>query len=254
MLLAIKSRLIGTRIESLAKRVQWLANVPHRLRNPDMAELFRESELLPQILGKLLRTDSNVIDVGCHIGSFISLVLQLAPRGLHVLIEPAPSKAAWLRAKFPSLTIHQLAVADRCGEADFTEDLAQSGFSHLGQDRLADNVVCYKVRVATLDELIQQRVDLVKLDIEGAELAGLQGAAQTISRYRPAIIFECGSENSLAAVGVSRRELFDFLTDHLRYSIYTFSDFVYGKGPLSFDEFRKCGLYPFRAFNFLALV
>ena len=35
--------------------------------------------------------------------------------------------------------------------------------------------------------------------------------------------------------------------------LHTFTDFLYEKGPMSFLEFRKCGLYPFRAFNFIAI-
>ena len=45
----------------------------------------------------------------------------------------------------------------------------------------------------------------------------------------------------------------NFLTEVLSYDLFTFGDFLYGKEALTFSEFRKCGLYPFRAFNFVAL-
>ena len=130
-----------------------------------------------------------------------------------------------------------------------------SGFSRLhgGPHRPGDKIESYQVRIATLDELIPGRVDLLKLDVEGNELPALKGATKLIDRERPSIIFECGSEDSLTRVGASRQGLFDFIGDTLKYSIFTFSDYLHSKGPLSFNEFAKCGIYPFRAFNFVAL-
>ncbi len=83
-------------------------------------------------------------------------------------------------------------------------------------------------------------------------MAALHGAARVVGKFHPAIIFECGSEYDLVKQGLSRRDLYNFITDDLKYNIFTFVDFLFDKGPMSFDEFEKCGLYPFRAFNFIA--
>ena len=48
-------------------------------------------------------------------------------------------------------------------------------------------------------------------------------------------------------------DLYEFITGDLGYNIFTFEDFLFDKGEMSANEFRKCGLYPFRAFNFVAL-
>ena len=93
-------------------------------------------------------------------------------------------------------------------------------------------------------------MDLLKLDIEGGKLAALKGATAILNRWHPSILFECGSE--YAPNKPSRRDLFDFLADQ-GYRIYSFGDFLFDKGPMGFDEFQRCGLYPFRAFNFIAL-
>ncbi|MFX7071531.1 hypothetical protein ABTI09_19765, partial [Acinetobacter baumannii] len=63
-------------------------------------------------------------------------------------------------------------------------------------------------------------------------------------------VFECGAVTN---EGLDRAALFDHLTSVMTYDVFTFGDFLYRKGPLSADEFRKCGIYPFRAFNFVAL-
>jgi hypothetical protein len=52
----------------------------------------------------------------------------------------------------------------------------------------------FEVKITTLDEIMiseqTSRVDLIKVDVEGAEPAFLRGAASTLSHHRPAVIFE----------------------------------------------------------------
>jgi FkbM family methyltransferase len=250
--LKLKSLLVASPLETPAKRVQWILGAKYRRAHPELAELFLEEERLPQILRQVLTDTSNVIDVGCHIGSFLSLATKLSKKGHHVAIEASPYKAKWLERKFPSVNIRQVAISDYVGIATFEEDVANPGFSRLeGLPRASDLLVHkYTVNVTTLDSLLLDKADLIKLDIEGSELAALKGATRLIKSSRPAIVFECGAD---ANPGMSRRELFDYLTVGLAYDVMTFTDFLFGKGPLSFDEFRKCGVYPFRAFNFVAL-
>jgi hypothetical protein len=111
------------------------------------------------------------------------------------------------------------------------------------------------VEVRTLDQLLldEPKIDFIKLDIEGGELNALKGATETIGQHKPVVLFECGATASLNEVNVSRRDLFEFITGKLGYQVFTYSDFLHNKGPLSFDEFRKCGIYPFKAFNFVAI-
>ena len=120
--LLLKSFLINSPLEGVAKRAR---HVSGRLRpNLEMAEVILEEERLPEVLKRLLAPTSNVLDVGCHIGSFLSLASKVAPNGRHVAIEASPSKAALLRRRFPSVRIEQLAVSDRVGTSTFEENLA----------------------------------------------------------------------------------------------------------------------------------
>jgi FkbM family methyltransferase len=245
--LRLKSAVVGSPLDGLASYLRWLAQATHRQKHPELWEVYLEDRRLPMVLRRLLKPNSNAVDVGCHIGSFLSLLLSIAPDGRHTAIEPSRTKGAWLAAKFRSVEIINIAVSDREGRATFEENLSKPGYSKLLGDCTKSNNSYYDVDVKRLDDVIDRSVDLLKLDIEGNELAALRGGIALVQRSRPAIIFECGAEQD------NRHELFDFITSELSYQLFTFGDFLFNKGPMGFDEFRKCGVYPFRAFNFVAL-
>lgn len=249
--LRLKSLLVASPLESQAKRIQWMLGARYRRKHPALTELFLEEKRLPVVLRRLLRRTSNVLDVGCHLGSFISLASRRAYEGEHVAIEASSVKAALLRKRLPSVRIEQVAISDTIGSATFEENIANPGFSRLqGNNPSDDPVHRYDVNVTTLDALDLPHIDFMKIDIEGSELAAFRGGMKFITRNNPKILFECGSDTNS---GLNRRALFEHITEAMGYDVFTFGDFLFKKGPLGFDEFRKCGIYPFRAFNFLAL-
>lgn len=248
--LQLKSMFVASPVEGLAKRLQWAMSARQRTRHPELWGIYEEGKLFPMVLRRLLESASRTLDVGAHIGSFLSEAMTISPEGHHAAIEASPTKAAWLEKKFPRARIYPVAVSDHTGTATFEENLRNPGFSKLADGHgSGDPVDSYKVNVTTLDALDLGKVDLMKIDIEGAELAAFKGGEAFIARNRPKIILECGTAYN---AGLDRFALYDHLTE-LGYQVFSFSDFLYDKGPLSRDEFRKCGLYPFRAFNFVAL-
>jgi len=255
--LYLKSLIVGTPLESSAKRLRWLLGAGQRVKHPELWELYLEERRLLLILQRILSEQSCGVDVGCHIGSFLSLLMKYAPKGRHIAFEPSVRRSELLRRHFPAATIYACAVSDRSGTALFQENSSRPGYSHLQADEKEQtaNAVSYEVETRCLDNLLLEtdRLDLIKLDIEGGELAALHGAAKVIRKFRPTIIFECGSEYDLNDKMLSRRDLYNFITKDLDYSVLTFGDFPFDKGSMTFDEFRKCGLYPFKAFNFVAV-
>jgi hypothetical protein len=59
------------------------------------------------------------------------------------------------------------------------------------------------------------RIDLLKIDVEGAELDVLRGGRNTIERDRPKILFECWADER----GQRKEELFRYLREELRYKV-----------------------------------
>jgi FkbM family methyltransferase len=248
----LKSRIINTPIEETAKQIRWLLAAPRRARRPELWELALEEQRFPQVLQKLLIPGSCGIDVGAHLGSFLSVLIRIAPNGRHTAIEPISVKCRWLRARFPNVTVIEAAASDRNGTAAFEEFSRRSGYSRLADGSSVFSGNRYDVATIKLDDLELPHVDFLKIDVEGNELLVLRGADQLIKKFRPSILFESGP--IVPGRHVDRDALFHHLTGHLRYHVYCFTDFLFdGRGPMSHDEFRKAGVYPFRAFNYVAL-
>jgi len=244
--LYLKHRIIGMPFEKPIRKLGWVLGAYQRYKHPELWEIYLEDYRLSLILQKVLRQDSCCVDVGCHIGSFISAALALAPGGHHYGFEPSRVKAMWLKKKFhDKVQIFQEVVGDSSGTCTFNEDLLMPGYSSvtIRSERPHDS---YEVVTSRLDDVLEgKRVDLIKVDVEGEELAVLRGARSILHSLHPKVIFECTNAH------LHRVELFGELQS-IGYSIYTFGDFLFQRGPIELAEFKRCAIYPFRAFNFIA--
>lgn len=247
--LRIKSSLIGTPLEPLALAVRKIAAFPGRICHPELSNIYAEPDYLMPLLQRVLRKNSNCVDCGCHLGSVLNLFIRLAPKGRHVAFEPVPEKCALLVRKFPNVSVHQVALSDTCGTARFEEDTKRSGYSRLSESPEADKK-SYSVKTVRLDDVITNPVDFIKLDLEGGELAALKGAERILRERHPTILFECVSEYGLKQQKIERIDIYDLLHEY-GYNIRTMRGYVKNEYPLTFDQFRQCGIYPFQAFNFV---
>ena len=141
----------------------------------------------------LLPDDGVFIDAGANWGCF---ALQAALRpGFHgevVAIEPAPRPAADLAALSQALGLPIRLLRLALGATDGTARLSQPALS--GGASLLTAEAGTEVALRRLDGLDLPPPHLIKLDIEGAELAALRGAAGLLARYRPAIVMECRTD------------------------------------------------------------
>jgi FkbM family methyltransferase len=250
----LKQMMIRTPLERPLHRLRYLAGFRHRRKHPELAELFIESDRIEEMLTRLLKKDSNCLDVGCHLGSFLSMLLRLAPQGKHMAFEALPEKAARLKRKFADVQVIHSAVGDAKGEITFFNDLTHAGYSSMNRPvNKDDRVEVLKVPCDTLDHLVpaDRHVDFMKMDVEGAELLVLKGAQQLIARCKPVILFECAPAG-LKEAKVTAEEIFGHIENALGYRVYLIKDWMSNGAPLSIEQFKKAMAYPALGRNFVA--
>jgi len=237
-----------------------LLNLRHRLsrfrylRHPELALLREEETMIHTLIQRSVTPDSVCVDVGGHIGSISDVFRRAAPGGRQVIVEASPTKADWLRQAFPGAEVHQVAVSDSEGDVSFFENLDQSGFSSLRARDTRGRVQKIDVRCTTLDLLLKDlpRVDFIKIDVEGFEHSVVRGAQEILRRHRPVMLFEAGAATDADIDNEEYVRLFSLLTGPLDYEIRPVFGDIYGKAPISLEEFGAMRTYPFMAFNYVA--
>jgi FkbM family methyltransferase len=140
-----------------------------------------------------------VVDGGANCGSFTDAFLQLHQPEKLVLVEAIPDLAEKLRTRYagkPGIAVVSAALSDRNGEARFEINRADASSSLLpidprntawfGRDLAVERTV--QVSTMTLPALMEkqglERVDLLKLDLQGAERFVLTGGEAILDRIR----------------------------------------------------------------------
>lgn len=252
--LRVSQLAVGTPAERVMRGVRWAVTTPHRMRHPELWDFYLEDRRTRMAIDALLSADDCAVDVGAHIGSMLADIVRLAPQGRHTAVEPVPVKAAGLRRRFPSVQVIEAATSDQPGTATFHIDVNRPGFSGLHEPVEGVDIERLDVQVVTLDDALSSvdRLDFMKIDVEGAELPTLRGAVRLLRRFQPDLLFECAPDSQLEPFGYTRTDLFQYLTE-AGYAVYSMVDFVYGRDPMTAESFAKAGVYPFRGFNYLAL-
>ena len=167
-----------------------------------------QSELVA-LLRRWLPADAVAIDGGAHIGVITLLLASLCPSGRIFAFEPVPENRAHLQENvaangITNVTVEAAALYNEDGELTLSFDESYPGGSHIGDGgcRVASTRLDTWARRRDLD-----RLDLVKLDVEGAEPAVLDGAEETLRQFRPILVVECNPVALPRFSGTGYREL-----------------------------------------------
>ncbi len=152
---------------------------------------------ITRLFHRHLRPGMHVVDVGANIGYFALLAASLVgERGRVHALEPNAHNARLLHASrqangFEHLTIHQLAAGSVAG-LRVLHTAYSNGTTSAPADALTELMQATTVACLDLDTLLgaMPRLDLLKIDVEGAEHDALLGARQLLARHRPIILSE----------------------------------------------------------------
>jgi len=183
-------------------------------------------------LARIARDCRVVIDVGANVGWYsLHLARTLAASGGRVFaMEPVPDTFAILTRNIALNGLEGVIVATNAGFGSearmisffvpaFTGSVAASQRQLFPTEQNRE-IIC---RVVTLDDFVDEqriaRVDLIKADVEGAEIDVLRGARRTIARDRPILFLEM-LRKWAAAYGYHPNDIIDLLREY-GYGCYT---------------------------------
>ncbi|MCB9876423.1 MAG: FkbM family methyltransferase [Planctomycetes bacterium] len=159
------------------------------------------------LVRRLLAPGHTFCDVGANIGYYSLMAAALVgPRGQVLAFEPDPGHAELLRRSaarngFDNVGIQRMALSDRGGRGELFRNPANSGNQSL---LAANNSSCGEsvtVAIDTLDGFLERHppsrpIDLLKVDVEGAEGLVLRGARRALANPSVKVLMEFWPEGS----------------------------------------------------------
>jgi FkbM family methyltransferase len=159
-----------------------------------------------KLLRLLCKTDHVIIEAGANIGSETLLLSKLAYQGRVIAVDPSPWSNRYLNFNVRANSCTNVEILNMALGAEqslinihlLPDDFPNQGMSSIIPHSQANRTI--EVQQSTLDKefdtLKMDRLDLIKMDVQGAEFSILKGAEKTIAKYRPTIFLEASPEHS----------------------------------------------------------
>lgn len=179
---------------------------------------------IAQFITRFLRPGQVVFDVGAHLGEYTLLAAhRVGSTGRVYAFEPNPEMAEVLQRnvmlnQVTQVHVFETAAADHDGEAAFElhREASISALLSRTADR-KDITRTIQVPVRSLDSVWEWMgnlpVNLIKIDVEGAELEVLKGATRLLKQppdYAPVLVFEYSPRN-YARFGHTGADVLEYL-------------------------------------------
>lgn len=175
-----------------------------------------------QLMKLHLQPDMVVVDVGANIGYYTLLAAsKVGYSGKVIAFEPGIQNCNLIKMSlaannFRNVVVHSCAVADLDGEVGFNMDDSNGSINHRNP---AEST--YQVQAVQLDSFLEAepRIDLIKLDIEGAEGRAVKGMQSLLQQHRPIIFTEFSPKALEKNSGVTPEQYLNILFG-LGYELY----------------------------------
>ena len=164
-----------------------------------------------RMLRRFLAPGSVFVDIGANVGWHTALASSIVGTdGLVYAIEPNPENARLIahtidHNRLSNVRLIPLALGETTGFYPYRSAIGSNG-GFVGQGQYLLDPRATIVPTIRFDDLDIARVDVIKIDVEGAEPIVLRGAAATIERDHPVIIFEFSDVMIQGIAGVAPRD------------------------------------------------
>lgn len=209
---------------------------------------FKEDafEKQQEILGK---EASIIFDIGANRGDTVLEYRQKFPGSIIYAFEPFPDSYNIMADKIkslPNINLIQKAAADKTGKSTLyvnnlvdTNSLLPSNVSGLSSDKLVANKGTIEVDICTVDQFCKEnavsQIDILKLDIQGGELAALKGCEEMLAGKKIKLIY---TEAYFVQQYVGQPTFYD-IAGYLYQHDYRLQDIYnpyYGKGSIAWCD------------------
>lgn len=211
------------------------------------------SEIL--FLNSFLTPDMVFVDVGANQGEFSLFAASRLKKGKVISFEPVKKQHDYLLEnkalnQFEQIELYRYGLSDKAGSfpiyTSSDQDLhsgLHEGLSTLYQsgDR---NEFEEEIELRVFDKEFENslnRLDFIKIDVEGAELFALKGMEKQLTKFKPMILIEM-NDDTFSAAGYSMREMSSYLSS-LGYKAFPLRR---GKLLSQTDSFDNWGNYIFK--------
>jgi len=193
-----------------------------------------------RIMQIVLEDESTFIDVGSHKGEVLELALKISKKGKHFAFEPIPNLFHKLNNKYGSkCEVLNYGLSDQKKQSSFQHVTTNPAYSGIRKRTYPkdEQVETIQIQLDTLDNQLKQhdRVDMIKIDVEGAELEVLKGGKKIIEKFHPIIVFEHGLGAS-DHYNTSPEDILSFF-DYHQYQLFTLKGFIADEPALLRNEF-----------------
>jgi FkbM family methyltransferase len=166
-----------------------------------------------ELCERVLRPGDRAIDIGANFGLWSHHMSRaVGPAGKVYAFEPIPFTARTFRKVgrllgfSRNVELFEAGCGERAGEVEFTVPVMDSGAisaglvhmgrndARLGKEQHArfDRTKAITAKVVTIDETLAgiESLQLLKCDIEGADLFAMRGAVRTLEKHKPVVVIE----------------------------------------------------------------
>jgi len=225
--------------EDKAMRLRWLTlffGIPQRVQLPFGSQWIARNDACGrmilrgrfentdrQFIEKFLKPGMVVLDIGAHHGYYSLLASQkVGPLGRVIAFEPSLRERRRLLQHLrmnacANTKVEETALGETEGRAElFVVEGRETGCNSLRPPNVSQATHALEVQVGRLDDYVRQhdlaRVDFIKMDVEGAELAVLKGATEFLARKPRPVIFCEVQDLRTRSWGYAAKEIVNFLS------------------------------------------
>ena len=174
--------------------------------------------IMGKVLSRFCPEDAQVVDIGANIGLSAMFFSSLLPRSRVLALEPSRRNFQYLKQNLSQnnlsmVSARQVAASNQVGTLRLHEEPDFGAGSYVVSEQHSAGVTASPIEVEAkpLDQVVAEerleRVDFIKIDVEGSELDVLDGMQDTVRRFKPIIFMEINTWALIAWRNLTPRTL-----------------------------------------------